>query len=101
MRFKVTSVLLLLGAAMQLPSQQPTPKIEFGKQVQPIFTENCAGCHKGDGAPAGLHLDTAAGVMKGSTSGPVVIPGNSKQCVLIQRLSGSNGSQMPPGGALS
>jgi len=47
MRFQAASVILLLSAAMQLPSQQPASNIEFNKQVQPIFTENCFGCHKG------------------------------------------------------
>src|SRR6202453_688794 len=101
MRFRAASILLLLSAAMQLPSQQPPSSIEFNKQVQPIFTENCVGCHKGANAPAGLQLDSSAGVLKGSSSGAVVVPGNSKQSLLVQRISDTNGNQMPPSGALS
>jgi mono/diheme cytochrome c family protein len=101
MRFRAASILLLLSAAMQLPSQQPPSSIEFNKQVQPIFTENCVGCHKGANAPAGLQLDSSAGVLKGSSSGAVVVPGNSKQSLLVQRISDTGGNQMPPSGALS
>jgi mono/diheme cytochrome c family protein len=101
MRFRVASVVLLLIAAVQLPSQQPAGNIEFSRRVQPIFTENCAGCHKGAGAPAGLQLDSAAGALKGSSSGAVIVPGNSRQSLLVQRISDTSGRQMPPGGALS
>lgn len=101
MRLRVVSVVLLLIAATQLPSQQPAANIEFGKQVQPILTESCAGCHQGASAPAGLQLDSASGLMKGSNSGAVVVTGKSRQSLLVQRISDTGGNQMPPGGALS
>src|SRR5580700_3469522 len=101
MRFRAASVILLLSAAMQLRSQQPPSSIEFNQQVQPIFTENCVGCHKGANAPAGLQLDSSSGVLKGSSSGAVVVPGNSKQSLLVQRISDTSGNQMPPAGPLA
>lgn len=81
-------------------AQQPAA-IDYGKQVQPILDNNCTACHKGSGAPAGLHLDSAAGLMKGSDSGGVIVPGKSKDSLLIQRISDTTGNQMPPTGPLS
>jgi Protein of unknown function (DUF1592)/Protein of unknown function (DUF1588)/Protein of unknown function (DUF1587)/Protein of unknown function (DUF1585)/Protein of unknown function (DUF1595)/Planctomycete cytochrome C/Cytochrome C oxidase, cbb3-type, subunit III len=91
--------LLFALAVFNLAAQQPA--IDFNKQVQPILTENCTGCHKGTSAPAGLHLDTAPGLMKGSASGGVIVPGKSQDSLLIQRISDTTGGQMPPSGPLS
>src|SRR5579862_4334578 len=101
MRTRVVSALMFLTATAQLYSQQPAANVDFNKQVQPIFTEQCVGCHKGSGAPSGLQLDSAAGALKGSSSGAVIVPGNSKQSLLAQRISDTAGNQMPPGGPLA
>ena len=99
MRFKSELLFLLAVTAINLAAQQAP--VDFNKQVQPIFDSNCTMCHKGSTAPAGLHLDSAAGVMKGSDSGGVIVPGNSKDSLLIQRISDTTGNQMPPTGPLS
>ena len=39
--------------------------------------------------------------MKGSVSGKVIIPGNAKDSLLVQRISDKTGNQMPPNGALT
>ena len=91
MRLKVILVPMLLVSAAQLPSQPP----DFVKQVQPIFVGECSGCHRGATAPAGLQLDSVAGMMK------VIVPGNAKQSLLVQRISDTTGNQMPPNGPLS
>jgi cytochrome c5 len=95
----------ILAAVTRMSSQQPAGidynKLDYGKNVQPIFTANCVGCHKGASAPAGLQLDSAVGVFQGSSSEKVIVPGSSKQSVLAQRISDTTGNQMPPGGPLS
>ncbi len=91
----------LVAAAAYLPAQQPANAVDFSKQVQPILFTNCTGCHKGSIAPVGLRLDSAAGVLTGSESGKVVIPGNSKESLLAQRISDTTGNQMPPTGPLT
>src|ERR1700722_709199 len=99
MRLKANLFILLAITAINVTAQQPA--VDFNKQVQPILTENCTGCHKGGSAPAGLHLDTAAGLMKGSSSGGVIVPGKSQDSLLVQRISDTTGGQMPPSGPLS
>jgi hypothetical protein len=89
----------LLVVAAQLSSQQSATKpVDFRKDVQPILSENCKACHSGATPPASLRLDSAEGVMDGSASGKVVLPGNSKQSKLVQRISEKS---MPPTGPLS
>ena len=90
---------LLLTVATRTPSQQPpTTGVDFRKDVQPILTQNCKGCHAGTSAPASLELDTAEGVMAGSATGKVVVPGNSKESLLVQRIAEKT---MPPAAPLS
>src|ERR1700733_566161 len=99
MRFKAELFILLGFTGIKLAAQ-PVP-VDFGRQVQPILSANCTTCHKGSAAPAGLQLDSAVGVMKGSASGGVIVPGNSKDSLLVQRISDTTGNQMPPTGPLS
>ena len=99
MRFIKYLVTILGVTAIPLAAQRPA--VDFSKQVQPILDSNCTVCHKGASAPAGLHLDTAAGLMKGGESGGVIVPGKSKDSLLVQRISDTTGNQMPPTGPLS
>ena len=99
MRFKAILLILLAVTAIDLAAQ-PAP-VDYNKQIQPILDKNCVECHIGKTAPAQLQLDSAANVAKGSASGGVIVPGNSKDSLLIQRISNTTGNQMPPGGSLS
>ncbi len=89
---------VVLGLGMTAAAQA---QVDFVKQVQPILNANCTACHKGSAAPANLHLDSAAGVLTGSDSGKVVVPGNAKDSILAQRISDTTGNQMPPTGPMS
>ena len=100
MRSTLIPAAIILIFAAQLPSQQPAATVDYAKQVQPIFN-TCAACHIGSAASAGLHLDTAAGALAGSNAGRVIIPGNSKGSLLVQRISDTTGNQMPPSDMLS
>ena len=91
--------LVVFVSAIQLLAQQPAA-VDYSKQVQPIFDANCTLCHKGANAPSGLALDTAAGALRGSSSGKVIVPGNSKDSPLAQRITDTTGNQMPPTGPL-
>ena len=74
----------------QLPPPEPTVETPvlsgaptYENYVGPLVTTKCGGCH-GDLATAGLNVTTYEGMMKGSSKGPVVIPGDSANSLLIQ-----------------
>jgi len=96
MRLRFSPVLILLAAACATAQT-----VDYAKQVQPIFDSNCTGCHKGSAAPVGLQLDNPTAVFHGSTNGKVIVPSDSKNSLLIQRISDTTGDQMPPAGPLS
>lgn len=76
-----------------------TGKVDFVRDVQPIFEAACAKCHFGEKVKGELHLDNKLLALKGGISGAVIIPGNSKDSRLMYRLLGLGGEKrMPLGG---
>jgi nitrate/TMAO reductase-like tetraheme cytochrome c subunit len=72
----------------QLPTPEPTPELPtdeptFESYVGPLLATKCTDCH-GDLATGGLKMLTYADLMKGSSNGPVIVPGNSANSVLFQ-----------------
>lgn len=69
-------------------------KVDFAKDVAPIFKANCVKCHgvdpkKPKKKPAAkLSLESEAGALKGGKSGADVIPGDAKNSLLFKLLSG-------------
>ncbi|MEP6716672.1 MAG: ankyrin repeat domain-containing protein [Terriglobia bacterium] len=73
--------------------------IDFARDVQPIFRQNCVGCHGPSQQMNGLRLDRRSSVFK--LGNRRVVPGNSANSFLVHRLKPSEyGPQMPPTGAL-
>src|SRR5436853_227708 len=92
-------VLSLLGVPTALMrSQQAAKTVDFDADIRPILSKNCQGCHQGGAAPADLHLDTPAGVLTGSISGKVIVPGKAAESLLVKRISAKTGVVMPPTG---
>ena len=65
-----------------------TCNISYSTTIQPIFNNNCTGCHGGSG---GLSLTSYSLLMEND----VVNPGNSAESQLIKKLKGTAGTQMP------
>src|SRR5579871_1702586 len=84
---------LVLAGALTAQSS----KIDFAKDVQPIFRQNCVPCHGPAQQSSGMRLDRKS-VVLGRRG---VVPGSSENSFLFHRISGSEyGMQMPPTGAL-
>src|SRR5450631_416615 len=73
------------------------PKIDFVKDVQPIFTRSCVMCHGPNTQMAGLRLDAKQAVLA-----KVVIPGHAADSALYKRVAGiGDVARMPMGGRLA
>ncbi len=99
-----------LEAASQLPAAPPRPEalaerspasgqeVNFNRDIAPIFRASCVACHSAQKPQARLRLDSEALVLLGGVSGKAIIPGNSKDSLLVKRLVGSSdGPRMPAG----
>jgi mono/diheme cytochrome c family protein len=71
-------------------------KVEFVKDIQPIFARSCYACHGTALQRAGLRLDVKSIALKGSENGPVIIPGDSANSRLIHLVAGLNPSKIMP-----
>ena len=81
-------------------AQEPH-KVDFARDVQPIFKSKCMGCHGPAQQKNGFRLDRRSDAMRGGTIA-VIGPGNSTGSRLYNRLTGGEyGLQMPPTGPLS
>jgi mono/diheme cytochrome c family protein len=58
-------VCLGLWAFTSILLAQVPPKVDFGRDVLPLFRQNCVGCHGPSQQQAGLRLDRKSAVMKG------------------------------------
>jgi ankyrin repeat protein len=116
LRAFTASMLALLGARsfisnsnVQSPSKlqgqsngavSPEGKIDFSRDVQPIFAERCYVCHGPTQQMVGLRLDQKQSAFRVGPAGPMILPGNSSESQLILRVTSSKeGFRMPPSGA--
>jgi cytochrome c551/c552 len=61
--------------------------IDFEKDVAPILSARCVGCHQPGKAKGGLDLTTMAAALTGGDSGPLYEPGSSAESELIVRIT--------------
>src|SRR5438105_12001565 len=97
----VLTFLPVMTLPAMLYSQPSSQLVEFRKDIQPILAGKCVGCHQGATAPAELHLDTPEGLLRGATSGKVVLPGDAEKSLLVVRITDTSDNRMPPGGQLT
>jgi mono/diheme cytochrome c family protein len=80
---------------------QVAARVDFGRDVQPIFRDHCYGCHGPDQQMNGFRLDRRADAMRGGGQTNIG-PGNADGSRLYHRLIGTRfGPQMPPTGSLT
>src|SRR5580700_6142702 len=81
-------------------SGQVVPKVDFGRDVLPIFRQNCIECHGPARQMNGMRLDRRSSVFLNGRRR--VVPGSIENSFLYYRLTGTKfGMQMPPSGPLS
>lgn len=70
--------------------------ISFAKDVAPILADKCGTCHSADRRAGGLCLESYAALEQGGTSGPLLVPGNPNNSLLMARLAAPNPNQRMP-----
>ncbi len=88
------AALALTGAA----AARAEDKIDFTKQIQPIFVEHCIKCHGADKAQGKMRLNTVAGLQEKIAADPkLLVPGKPEESELYERLTlpDKNPKRMP------
>jgi hypothetical protein len=93
-------LVLTSGADSQTPPKHATTrKVQFARDILPIFSANCLVCHGQDekARKAGLRLDLAETATRTLKSGArAIVPGNAKASELIARVNAPDEERMPP-----
>lgn len=70
--------------------EQPTAEpagaasISFANDILPILESRCVNCHGGERVEEGLLLRSYAELMAGSDNGPVIVPGDAENSLLVE-----------------
>jgi len=86
--------------ATQLAAGSTTPaaasSLTWDNSISTLFQTKCVSCH-GAGALGGLNLSTYSDAMQGGASGPVIIPGDGANSLLVTRQqAGDHPGQLTP-----
>ncbi len=87
--------IVALTAATHTAPQEPA-RLDYLRDIQPIFEKHCYECHGPKRGRGGLRLHTPELILKGGGSGAPIAPGRSDDSVLIQRLLGLDGNDQMP-----
>jgi mono/diheme cytochrome c family protein len=88
-----------LADTAQLPPPSAKTGVTYESDIKTIFDASCVKCHSGDRPKARLHMDTLAGVLKGTKEGPIVTPGDSANSFIVKAITHTttdHDSWMPP-----
>jgi mono/diheme cytochrome c family protein len=85
------------------PTSDSTPStpavasdLTWDNAIGAVFEAKCTACH-GAGALGGLNLTTYSDALKGGVSGPVIVPGDGENSLLIKRQqAGGHPGQLTP-----
>ncbi len=95
-RVDLPTIGLLFSAGLSAWAQTAeTSAVIFEPKVLPVLEQNCVKCHSGEGAQGKLDVRTRASLLRGGSKGPAVIPGDSSNSPLYQRVARG---EMPLGG---
>ncbi len=89
---------LLNKARPAKPKDPNAAGVSFTKDVLPVLTKNCGGCHGDAGNPKGrLKLTSFDNVKKGGAKGALLTVNNANQSLIMLRIAGPDNQKMPPG----
>ena len=78
------------AAPTEVPADQPTAApaaatgVSFANDVLPILNSRCLNCHGGDRIEEGLLVGSYGELMAGSANGPVIVPGDAGDSLLVE-----------------
>ena len=96
-------VLLVLASVASGSALLAEERVDYVRDIKPIFEKHCIGCHGPEKQESGLRLDSAKFVMRGGDRGAALTAGKADESLLYQSLIGQGDvSEMPlEGGKLS
>ena len=84
----IATLLVSAYAILHSSSTEAAPhtEVSYTRDVQPILESRCAKCHMGDFVSEGLDMNTYETLLAGSQNGPVIVPGDANDSLLIEKV---------------
>ncbi|MBK8313741.1 MAG: DUF1549 domain-containing protein [Acidobacteria bacterium] len=100
-KFLIFIAFLVIGirAVDYLPPAGAQAKVDFKRDIEPIFAAHCYQCHGTRKASGQFRLDQQGLALKGGISGAAIMPGASADSLLVKRILGEGGQARMPMGA--
>src|SRR5215471_9796363 len=77
-------------------ARRQSSKVDFVRDIQPIFKRACYACHGPDTQMSGLRLDSKGAAMAGGGHGRVINQGAASESPLYNRVAGPAGLERMP-----
>ncbi len=99
-RVSPSSIAVWWGVFIGCVGLQSTHAIDlnYDAHVAPLLTKYCAGCHNDSDREAEFSVSTFDSLMTGAPEGAVVVPRNASESKLLQLITATDSSMMPPEG---
>jgi WD40 repeat protein len=97
MRYLIHSIVLAL-AALAVHAAIAADAPDFAKDIAPLLTKYCGGCHNDTDREGKLSLASYDALLKGGAKGGVLSPGDAGASRLVRVLTGQADPKMPPKG---
>jgi uncharacterized membrane protein len=79
-----------LGSEPSQPILRPIADVQsavvYRSMVEPVFHDNCYGCHSASRVKGGLRLDEPVRILRGGKDGAVIVAGQAAASLLIKRV---------------
>src|SRR5689334_21746944 len=89
-------ILASLVLVLAVQEGAPAPKVDFVRDVQPIFKASCLECHGARKPKASFRLDSKVHALKGGIGGKAILPGKGAESPLIKLLLSTDPDERMP-----
>lgn len=69
------------------PPEAGASTVSFANDIMPIIQSRCVNCHGGERIEEGLLMRSYAEIMAGSDNGPVIVPGDATNSLLVELIT--------------
>jgi Protein of unknown function (DUF1553)/Protein of unknown function (DUF1549)/Planctomycete cytochrome C len=96
MKLRKTLLFVLACGAALAGARAESPRVDFARDLEPLFRQQCVMCHNAVLAQGGLRLDDRELALRGGISGAALVPGDGQASLLVKRLLGTDGGIRMP-----
>ncbi len=90
---------MLIFSLLVASNRAADEKVDFAKEIEPLFRSRCFECHGSNRQRGGLRLDRKKDALAGGDNGKILVPGDPAKSDLVHRImSVDRADRMPPQG---